>query len=183
MASGCLLALLMCNGDEVVRSDGSWVVMPPNPTWETEVWALWQTLKLDTYVILLFPMFICSNWFYTYQFNGFNQAHFNIRTRALNNTLYWVSQIIGAMVFGYSVDNNRYRRSVKAKACWVMLLTLTTAIWGAGLAWQRSVPDRRDGDSVLLPAMDWKDKSYWMGMLLYIAYGFFDAVWQACVYW
>lgn len=183
MASGGFLALLMCNGDDVVRSDGSWVLMPKNPTWKTEVLALWDTLRTDTYVLLLFPMFFCSNFFYTYQFNGINQAHFNTRTRALNNLLYWTAQIAGAVAYGYSVDNKRFRRTIKAKVSWVMLFCLTMAVWGGGLAWQLSVPDRGNLDSEPIPVMDWTDQGYWKGMILYMAYGFFDAVWQSCVYW
>lgn len=183
MALGGLLSVAMCNGNDVLRSDGSWVNMPENPTWATEVLALWETFRKDTYVILLFPMFFVSNFFYAYQFNGVNQAHFNTRTRALNNLLYWTAQIIGAIAFGYSVDNSRFRRSVKAKVCWLMLFCLTMAVWGGGLAWELSVPDRSSTDSTPLPALDWNSPDYGKGIVQYLSYGFFDAVWQACVYW
>lgn len=58
-----------------------------NPTWKTELLGLWETIRTDSYVVFLFPMFFASNWFYTYQFNDFNGAKFNVRTRSLNNTL------------------------------------------------------------------------------------------------
>jgi hypothetical protein len=183
MICGGLLPLLMCNGNDVVRSDGSWVIMPLNPTWKSEVMDLWSTLRTDSYVLLMFPMFFCSNWFYTYQFNGINEAHFDIRTRALNNLLYWTAQIAGAMIFGYSVDTHRFRRTVKAKVTWVMLFCLTMGVWGGGFAWQLSVPDRNGLQSAPLPVMDWNTRGYWQSMLLYMAYGFFDAVWQSSVYW
>lgn len=51
-------------------------------------------------------------------------------------------KITGAIAFGYLVDNDRYRRSVKAKAYWVMLLLLATIAWGTGLAWQLRILDR-----------------------------------------
>ena len=183
MVLGGLATLLMCDGNDVLRTDGTWVVMPLSPTWQTEMWAIGHTLKTNTYVILLFPMFACSNYFYTYQFNGFNEAHFNLRTRAVNNILYWTAQILGACWFGYTIDTDKLRRSVKAKASWLMLLFLTMAVWGCGYFWQRSVPDRKDANSLPFPVMDYKSRGYWKGIVLYMAYGFFDAVWQASVYW
>ena len=35
--------------------------------------------------VLLFPFFLTSNWFYTWQFNDYNGALFTLRTRALVN--------------------------------------------------------------------------------------------------
>lgn len=66
---GVLLALSLCRPREVVRNDGSKVVVPEHPSWRTEFIGLWQLLLSDSYVIALFPMFLASNWFYTYQFN------------------------------------------------------------------------------------------------------------------
>ncbi|RAL65483.1 hypothetical protein DID88_001049 [Monilinia fructigena] len=129
-------------------------------------------------------MFFASNWFYTYQFNGVNGAHFNTRTRALNNILYWFAQIIGAFLSGYSLDVQRYSRATRARAGLILLLLLTFAIWGAGYAWQMTVPDRNiTGKPNYQGKMDWKDEGYAQGLAMYIAYGFYDAVWQLSVYW
>ena len=83
---GALMALTLCKADDVIRRDGSKVILMKNPTWKTELLGLYETLRSDPYVILLFPMFFCSNWFYTYQFNDFNAARFNTRTCALINS-------------------------------------------------------------------------------------------------
>ena len=48
----------------------------------------WEPLWNDLYVILLFPIFFASNWFYTYEFKDVNLVQLNTRTRALNSTLY-----------------------------------------------------------------------------------------------
>jgi hypothetical protein len=55
----------------------------------SEFKGLFETLKTDYYIVLLFPLFWASNWFYTYEFNDMNAYYFNIRTRALNNLFYW----------------------------------------------------------------------------------------------
>ena len=49
-------------------------------------------------------------------------AKFNVRTRALNNTLYWTAQIIGAYLFGYALDFKGLRRTVRAKVALVFSL-------------------------------------------------------------
>jgi hypothetical protein len=92
-----------------------------HPTWKTELLGLWETLRSDPYIILLFPMFFASNWFYTYQFNDVNLAQFNTRTRALNNTLYWIAQMFGAGIFGFALDFPNIRRTTRAKAAWVAM--------------------------------------------------------------
>jgi hypothetical protein len=115
MFLGAVFALFLCDAGKVIREDGSRVILMKNPTWQTEILGLWETLFTDSYILLLFPMFFVSNWFYTYQFNGMNAAHFNTRTRALNNTLYWLSQIAGAFAFGFALDTRRVRRTLRAK--------------------------------------------------------------------
>ncbi|CAN9115733.1 unnamed protein product [Alternaria alternata] len=85
---GACLSWTLIDAKHVVRRDGSRVIMMQHPTWQSEIFGLWETLRTDPYIILLFPMFFASNWFYTYQFNDVNYARFNVRTRALNNTLF-----------------------------------------------------------------------------------------------
>src|SRR5215471_985761 len=104
MFCGFLLAFALVNSKHVCRADGSHVIAMKNPSWQSELLGLVQVLKTDYYIVFLFPMFLSSNWFYTYQFNGVNLAKFNIRTRSLNNVLYNLSQMFGAFAFGYMLD-------------------------------------------------------------------------------
>jgi MFS family permease len=187
MFVGAVLALALCNADRVRREDGSKVILMKNPSWKTEILGLFETITTAPWVVLLFPMFFASNVFYTYQQNDMNGAHFNTRTRALNNTLYWTSQIIAAVIFGYALDFAGIRRSVRAKASFVALFVLTFAIWGGGWAWQkkqvvREVVEAKDST---YPRVDWVDggELYIGPMFLYMFYGFYDAAWQTCIYW
>lgn len=184
MFLGAMVALCLCDASKVQRADGSHVILMKNPTWYTEIWGLWFTLRNNLYVLLLFPMFFASNWFYTYQFNGVNGAHFNTRTRALNNILYWLAQIFGAFSSGYALDIQRYNRATRARAGLILLFILTMAVWGAGYAWQTSEPDRSiTGKPNYNKKMDWTNENYAEGLMMYITYGFYDAVWQLSVYW
>ena len=135
---GACLSWTLVSAHAVLRSDGSHVILMKHPTWQSEILGLFQVLHSDIWIVSLFPMFLASNWFYTYQFNAFNSARFDIRTRALNSILYWTSQIGGAYLFGYGLDVKGVRRRVKARVVWVVLFTITMAIWGGGYAWQKA---------------------------------------------
>lgn len=157
----------------VVRSDGSHVILMKHPTWQSELFGLLEVLKTDIWIICLFPMFLASNWFYTYQFNDFNSAKFNIRTRSLNNILYWTSQMFGAYLFGYGLDIKSVRRSMRAKVVWGVLFVITMVIWGGGYAWQKGYT-RAETAPKTAPKMDWTSSGYVGPMFLYMFYGFYD---------
>jgi len=183
MASGFVLAGFLCNPKLVERDDGSRVILMKNPSWKSELLGLWQTLISDWYIVLLFPMFFASNWFYTYHFQDVNAVKFNIRTRALNNVLYWLMQIVGAYTFGYALDSGMFRRTMRAKIDLVALFVLTMAVWGGGYAFQKEYTRATvDPDSGFIP-LDFNDSGYIGPMFLYMFYGFFDAAWQTSVYW
>jgi hypothetical protein len=165
-----------------VRRDGSRIILMKHPTWKSEIFGLWETLWSDPYVILLFPMFFASNWFYTYQFQDVNGSQFNSRTRALNDTIYWLAQMVGALVFGFALDFPYIRRTTRAKIAWVVMFALTLAIWGGGYVFQRTYT-RKDAVHIRRKTYDWETNGYVGPMFLYIFYGFYDAAWQTCVYW
>jgi hypothetical protein len=182
MFAGAILALLLCNASDVVRPDGSRVVLMKNPSWQSEFIGLYETIRFEPFVVLLFPMFWSSNWFYTYQFNAINGSYFDTRTKALNSLLYYLAQIVGALFLGYALDIERVRRTVRAKACFVFLFVLTMAIWGGGYAFAKTYT-REEAASKTFVAEDWKDSGYVGHMFLYIFYGLYDSIWQAYVYW
>ncbi|PSR99280.1 duf895 domain protein membrane protein [Coniella lustricola] len=185
MLLGATLALFLCNADRVQREDGSHVILMKNPSWQSEFRGLWETLLQDPWIVLLFPMFFASNVFYTYQTNDMNAGMFNTRTRTLNNVLYWLSQIFGAVLFGYALDYKGVRRSMRAKIALVTLVALTFVIWGGGWAWQRQRPTREQTSAKTFVGIDWSDGGgrYIAPMFLYIFFGFFDACWQTSIYW
>ncbi|KAI0181766.1 MFS general substrate transporter [Hypoxylon sp. FL1284] len=185
MLVGAVLAVVLVNADKVIRDDGSKIVLMKNPTWQSEFIGLWECISLSPWVVALFPMFFASNIFYTYQQNELNGAHFNVRARALNNLLYWLAQIFGAVMVGYSLDITSVRRSVRAKISFGVLFSLTFIIWGGGYAWQRQQVSRAvsSQDSYKAQKLDWTSDGFLGPMFLYIFYGLYDSVWQTCIYW
>ncbi|EMR84686.1 hypothetical protein ACHAPC_010446 [Botrytis cinerea] len=184
MFAGAVLALFLCNADDIVRPDGTKVVLMKHPSWKSEFIGLYDTIVQEPFIILLFPMFWASNWFYTYQQNGINAAVFNTRTRALNNVLYWTAQIFGAIIFGFGLDAGNFRRSVRAKSALALLFSITMITWGGGYAFEKTYTRESVSSGDYVP-VDWTDggKKYIGPMFLYIFYGFFDSAWQGSVYW
>lgn len=178
MFSGAILATLLCDAQKVIRSDGSKVILKQHPSWKSELVSLWTTLRLEPSIVLLFPMFWSSNWFYPYQHNSVNGAHFSTRTKALNGVLYHIAQILAAICLGLLLDVKYVRRSVRAKAAMFVLFCLTMVVYGGGYAFQKTYTRESGVDN-----MDWTTPGYVGPMFLYFFYGFFDAAWQGTVYW
>ncbi|KAF1999988.1 MFS general substrate transporter [Amniculicola lignicola CBS 123094] len=178
---GAGLSWCLVNADEVIRDDGSKVIVMKHPSWKSELWGLVETVQSDPYIIALFPMFLASNWFYAYHFTEVNGAYFNIRTRALNSVVYYLCQILGAYVFGYALDFKGVSRTVRAKVAWAALFAIIMAVWGGGYAFQKTYT--RATVKPEADRMDWTHDGYGGPFVLYMLYGFTDAAWQTCVYW
>ncbi len=64
---GVFLPMCMAKPNEMVRSDGSKVIYPHQPSFLEAIRGLWVTLQTEPWIVLLFPMFFASNWFYTWR--------------------------------------------------------------------------------------------------------------------
>ncbi|EPQ66322.1 hypothetical protein BGT96224_3069 [Blumeria graminis f. sp. tritici 96224] len=182
MFLGSLLALCLCNAKDVIRDDFSRIILMQNPTAKSELLGMLETIKFEWTVILLFPMFWSSNWFYTYQQNGINAAHFSTRTKALNSLLYYISQILAAFFLGYCLDSNYKTRVWRGRINLIFIFSLTCIIWGVGYIWQRTYTRETVNNPSTIP-VDWKEAEYGGPLVLYMCYGAYDALWQASVYW
>ncbi|KAJ5752380.1 UNC93-like protein [Penicillium odoratum] len=178
MAVGFALCWTIADSKYIKRKDGSRIIVIKNPTWKSEFLGLWETLRTDFYIVLMFPMFFASNWFYGYQFNSVNLAYFTVRTRALNSLLYWLMQMVGAFVFGQLLDMKFLSRPTRAKVNFGILLAITMGIWGGGYAFQKQYTRE-----TVKADMDFMDSGYVGPMFLYMFYGFYDAAFQTCTYW
>ncbi|CAM6092097.1 unnamed protein product [Calypogeia fissa] len=187
MVLGSLLSLALLPPRKVIRDDGHPVSMVRASSWRTEAV---EILKLfsDWRMITLSPMFLASNWFYTYQFNCVNGGGlFTTRTRALNGTLYWLAQILGSNMMGHFLDSTRQVSSggrTPALVGLTLLLFVSTCIWGGGLAFQLTFT--RDSVAIWSEAdrIDLGNVYRYAGpVILYSLYGLFDAVFQTYCYW
>ncbi|KAK6464644.1 major facilitator superfamily domain-containing protein [Scheffersomyces coipomensis] len=185
MCLGSVIASFMLPMEKVWKTDGTRVMTQKHPNWKTELIGLWKLLISEPKILLLFPMFFASNWFYTYQFNDFNAGRFNVRTRSLNSLLYWASQMGGSVVIGTILDLKRFKRSTRARIGWVIVFVLGMGIWGGGLKFALQF-DRWDVNAAnpdALVPIDYTHGNYIGPMFLYMFYGAFDAIFQSFIFW
>ncbi|KAF5313027.1 hypothetical protein D9619_003575 [Psilocybe cf. subviscida] len=179
---GVVIPMLMVPPENMIRTDGTKVMTPRHPSWKVEIYGLWVTLRTDPSIILLFPMFLASNWFYAWQFNEYNDALFNIRARSLNNLVYWLSQMVGSIAIGLLLDSKRITRRVRGFSAWTILLVMVFIVHTWAYFYQKqytreSLPPN-SSDKV-----DIFDHGYAGRILAYMFMGLLDAMWQTTAYW
>uniref|UniRef100_A0A0W0F2B5 Duf895 domain membrane protein n=1 Tax=Moniliophthora roreri TaxID=221103 RepID=A0A0W0F2B5_MONRR len=183
---GILIPLFLVDPKHIIRTDGTKPTVLENPSWKTQIYGLWVALRTDPLIVLLFPMFFASNWFYTWQFNAYNGAIFNIRARSLNNFVYWSSQIVGSVAISFLLDRKSLSRRARAFGSWIVLFLLifATHIWGYFYQknYDRGTYPADDDDHSNL-RIDIYDAEYVGKVWLYIFFGILDAAWQTTIYW
>ncbi|KAI0761154.1 MFS general substrate transporter [Trametes elegans] len=175
---GFTIPMLMADPRKMVRSDGSRVVTPRHPSWKTEFYGLYLILRTDPWIVLLFPMFFTSNWFYTWQFNDFNAALFTIRGRALNNLVYWLSQIVGSVSIGFLLDQRGLSRRFRAFAGWLVLFIMVFVVHIWAYFYQKDYTRES-----ITHKIDIHEGPYVSRIWFYIFCGLLDAMWQTTAYW
>ncbi|KAF9897900.1 hypothetical protein BX616_004792 [Lobosporangium transversale] len=178
MSAGALIALSLAPPTAVTHSNGDKIQIQKFPTWTGEVIAVLK-LFLDWRMIALIPMFLSSNWFYSYQFSTVNGYYFSTRTQSLNNIFYWLSQIGGSWTFARVLDYQGVNR--RTRSFWGLgIVTICfVSTWVGGIFFQKTY---KLGDPK--PGVDFKIGADYIGPLfLYIFYGLNDAAWQTYCYW
>jgi len=178
-----IIPLLMASPNQMVRADGSRVTTPRHPSWKAEFKGLWIALRTDPFIILLFPMFFASNYFYTWQFSDYNAVLFNIQGRALNNAVYWVAQILGSVSIGLLLDQKQYRRRIRAFLAWVILLCMVMGVHIWAWYYQKYYSRESTPQDQEPRGLGTRDRGYIPRVLLYISFGLLDAMWQTTAYW
>lgn len=113
----------------VRNAEGKKIVVRRNPTCKSEFKEMYRLLRIELWIILLFPSFWASIWFAAYESNYASLAKFSIRTRALNNLLMCTMEIRGAVLTDFELDMRFYSRNATARVAEVVLFVLTMAIW------------------------------------------------------
>ncbi|KAF9186469.1 hypothetical protein BGZ51_001997 [Haplosporangium sp. Z 767] len=178
MSAGTLIALSLAPPSSVTHSNGDKIQVQKFPTWTGELIAVMK-LFLDWRMVVLIPMFLSSNWFYSYQFSTVNGFYFSTRTQSLNNIFYWFSQIGGSWTFARVLDYQGVNRRTRALWGLMIITACFVATWIGGIFFQRAYAiDEPKGNH------DFKEGASYVGPLfLYLFYGLNDAAWQTYCYW
>lgn len=186
MALGALLALvLLQNPRDVIKENGERVViLHKAQTPVQEVRSLLE-LFLNKHMLLLIPLFVSSNWFYTYQFTAVNGYLFTARARGLNSALYWGSQMVAAFLIGKFLDSPRFGRRQRALLGLGLVTTIMTTAWILGYVLQRNYErgELPSDPKYTQNTIDYTHSSYGFPLVVFILYGFSDAMVQCYAYW
>lgn len=178
----CALGALFICGREKVLLNGASLVCVESASWTGAFKGFTHRLRTHSRIFALFPMFFVSNYYYPYLFNDMNLRTFNIRTRALNNSLFWLMEIPGSYAMGLLLDQNGLSRPARARFGFVFVLLLTITIWAGDYIWQRAHNSSVTSASSLAP-LDFHDSEYVGPVIIFLSFGFFDAVWQSFILW
>lgn len=183
MICGCFVPLLLIPSDQVIRVDGSSVVIPKMPTWKTESIGMCKLLIRNSWVLTLFPFFAASNWFYTYQANDFNVPNFTLRTRYVNGLWSNFFCMVGVWTMGTCLDfpfKKSLSRPIRARVGIITVFIATIVVWSVG--WQFAKNSKRgERPNPLIDITE--TRRYIPYGTLYIAYGFYDGIFQSYVNW
>ncbi|TFK22046.1 DUF895 domain membrane protein [Coprinopsis marcescibilis] len=180
---GVLIPLCMVDPHKIIRTDGTKVTTPRHPSWKVEIYGLWVAVKTDPLIIMLFPMFFASNWFYTWQFNAYNGALFDIKARSLNNLVYWIAQIVGSILMGLILDQKKFSRRFRAFTGWTVLFAVVWAVHIWAFFYQRQYSRPAEGTANTIARFSIGDPGYAPRIILYLFFGLVDAMWQITAYW
>jgi len=184
-----LTVLLLAKPENVIRADGSPVVLTAAGTPKDELRAAVAALRYP-FVLLSLPFFFFSNWFYTYDFDGFNSAQFNVRTRGLNSALFWLAQMLAASILGDRLDSKAplKRRATLGLFAVVasLVVSLGPAIWinfyiecHGHTGWQHGWD--KDAECKMDVVTDFPTSLF--PVLVFILLGSADAMFQTYAYW
>ncbi|KAJ2391321.1 hypothetical protein H4S02_001390 [Coemansia sp. RSA 2611] len=141
----------------------------------------------DRWILVLIPLFLVSNFFYTYQWTLVNGAIFNLRTRAFNSIIYWTSQILAAFAISFLHDYKHLPRRWRGTISLVIVTMLTCIVWGCSLAYQLvhlDSPLTGRADAATDSLIDFTQfKRSGIPTTLFFSMGVVAALWQSLAYW
>ncbi|KAJ2355200.1 hypothetical protein GGF43_002828 [Coemansia sp. RSA 2618] len=185
-ATGAACALLLVPLDEVTRDGVMYVCILEETDTHTEAVEMFMLFR-DKWILLLVPMFVVSNFFYTCEWAQINGAIFNQRTRAFNSIVYWISQIIAVFAFSFVYDCEPLSRRKRGLVLVAIVAVLANVMWGCALAFQviyldRSVSSGLFGFNGVLIDFTQAERAA-APTLLFCFMGIVGALWQSLAYW
>ncbi|KAF0710479.1 hypothetical protein AaE_012504 [Aphanomyces astaci] len=177
MSCGALFSLVLADPNNVVRNDGTMVKVERLPNPVSEFVATLKTF-LDPKMLLMFPLFAYSNWFYQYH-SFFNTSLFNTRSSSFASAFYWGSQMLGAFTVGKYLDRPGSKKPKALQSIFVIAV-LIMLMWGSAM-WVQVEFDLGNGKKD--KNIDFQEGAFWLKFLLYMFYGFNDSIVQVWAYW
>eukprot|EP00571_Detonula_confervacea_P016463 CAMPEP_0172304906 /NCGR_PEP_ID=MMETSP1058-20130122/6264_1 /TAXON_ID=83371 /ORGANISM="Detonula confervacea, Strain CCMP 353" /LENGTH=481 /DNA_ID=CAMNT_0013016313 /DNA_START=328 /DNA_END=1773 /DNA_ORIENTATION=- len=186
MGAGAVFAsVFVIRPSRVIKADGTAVVFEESTASNTRE-ELKEIGKLfaNKHMLLLTPLIIQSNFFYTYEFGGINGLLFDAPTRGLNSSIYWAISGISSYVIGvYYLDREavggRNKRAIQGL---ILVSAINIGQWIYALVWQFGTG--YDKGNQPTPLISFRDGgSYAVPLLLFMYCGLADSIVQTYAYW
>lgn len=186
MLTSIFTSWLLLPPNKVIRGDGTVVELEAALGPKQEFREFIKMFK-DIRMLLLFPMFFSSNYFYAYQ-GSITSVLFNGRTRALVSLLTGLGSMTGSVIIGLLTDRLPFKRRNRALASCLFVFIFTAFVWGAGLGFQVKFTrnDVAEGTEFLGSPLPWDLKmssSAGGPITLLMAYYIADATYQGLAYY
>merc|ERR1719469_1027270 len=135
-------------------------------------------------VLALLPLFLYSNWFYSYQLAVFSKGVLMPAASGLAGAFYWGAQMVGAKNLGCLLDSSMPvgRRAYVAIMASAVLIAIGW-IWGICANGLYRLDDELIKDGGKRELYDYKDPMFVEAALLMTLWGYCDALIQTWCYW
>lgn len=167
MCGAAIAAYFIADPKTIRRNDGTALALFRRPTLKEEFQAMAEAFKTPTIILMMLPMFVAES--YLAPHSSVNGYTFTLRTRTLNNLLYWLIQIPAGYIHSLIADNKRMSRRTRAfvLTTFVLVFVLSGFIGAEVLVSGSDYADR----SKTGPEIDWTDKGYGSRLVLYLVWG------------
>ena len=105
---------------------------------------------------------------------------FNLRTRGLNNVIFWAVQMPATFIFGIVLDNKKFSRRARGLMGLAIVSILVIVAWALVIAIQVKHDLTRNSKS---PLWDWSDGVYAEFCVMMLLFGIGYAINQMIVMW
>merc|ERR1711998_621063 len=113
---------------DVTREDGTKCEKPEWASPREEISGMCR-MMCSKPVLALLPLFVYSNWFYSYQLTVFSQGVFKPAASGLASAFYWGAQMVGAKCLGCLLDSKSMTPPRRARVSMAMSIVLIGISW------------------------------------------------------
>ncbi|QKX56317.1 uncharacterized protein TRUGW13939_03418 [Talaromyces rugulosus] len=171
-------ATMIVSPRKIIREDGTHLAVFTATEFRTELKGCVELLKDWRIVALIVPMIATE--MSSALIPTLSAYSFNLRTRSLNNVLFWAIQIPATFLYGLVLDNSRFRRRIRGLTALSIALVMVIISWSLSIIIQVKHHLKRDLPS---PAWDWTDSAFVEFSIMVIFTGISYAIDQMVVMW
>lgn len=177
--AGTFLVFLLQPLEKVRRADGTLCVAPKKSGSILDEVKEMIAMMCSPCVLALLPLFLYSNWFYSFQLGIFCKGVFTPAAAGIGNALYWGAQMVGAKNLGCLCDAKSLSVGQRAYSSVIASAVLISIgwIWGIRAVHTYGVTSENPR------SWDYNEAGVIEAFCLMFVWGYCDALIQTWCYW